>query len=94
MADVMVPWINGHALIIQGDHAEGYSEPTRSIKVWCSSGGLHEVAFCDLHLGTALTALNRFDEARAVLDEALDLIEQRGNRKDQAEVHRVLGELL
>ena len=52
------------------------------------------MAFCDLHLGTALTALNRFDEARAVLDDALDLIEQRGNRKDQAEVHRVLGELL
>ena len=48
MADVMVPWINGHALIIQVDHAEGHSELTRAIKVWRSSGGLHRGGFLRL----------------------------------------------
>jgi predicted ATPase len=45
-------------------------------------------------LGKALTSLKRFDEARVLLDEAVQLIDQNGNRKDEAEVHRVVGELL
>ena len=36
----------------------------------------------------------RFDEAKALLNKALELIERTGHRIDEAEVHRVLGELL
>jgi predicted ATPase len=45
-------------------------------------------------MARALMGLQRFDEARGVLDEALELIRQTGHRMDEAEVHRVLGELL
>lgn len=37
--------------------------------------------------------LDRFDEARGLLDEAVELIDQTGHRIHEAEVHRVLGEL-
>lgn len=47
-----------------------------------------------LYLAQALIALMRFDEAKALLNKALELIERTGHRIDEAEVHRVLGELL
>jgi len=45
-------------------------------------------------LAQAMIALERFDEARTRLDEALEIIDRTGHRTDEAEVHRVLGELL
>jgi class 3 adenylate cyclase/tetratricopeptide (TPR) repeat protein len=93
VAEVMVPWLDGYAVAIQGDHADAYRKVAGAIGVWRSAGGLHEIPFANICLGKALTALKRFDEARGLLNEAVHLIDQDGNRKDEAEVYRVLGEL-
>jgi predicted ATPase len=44
-------------------------------------------------LGAAQTQAGRFDEARAALDEALELAEENDDRFQEAELHRLQGEL-
>src|SRR5262249_1390378 len=45
-------------------------------------------------LARALIGLQRFDEAQALLDEAVALIDRTGHRVCEPEVYRVRGELL
>jgi tetratricopeptide (TPR) repeat protein len=94
MAEQLVPWTEGIALIVQGDHAEGYPKLAGNNAWWRGQGALMQVPLANLYLAQALTALKRFDEARTLLDEALEIIDRTGHRRDEAEVHRVLGELL
>ena len=94
VAAFSVPWVEGLALILQRDDANGYPKLARACNLWQGQGALHTVPFQYLHLAQALIALMRFDEAKALLNKALELIERTGHRIDEAEVHRVLGELL
>jgi predicted ATPase len=91
---VMVPWTQGLALIVQGDHADGYPKLAGAIDLYRSQGGLHIAPSNNMYLAQALMALRRFDEASTLLNEALEIIERTDHRIDEAEVHRVLGELL
>ena len=93
MAQAIVPFWDGFALIAQGDHAEGYALLTVGAKGWRDTGPMHLVPLANIMRARALIGLQRFDEARALLDEALMIIEQTGHRSEEAEAHRVLGEL-
>jgi class 3 adenylate cyclase/predicted ATPase len=93
MADVVVPCWDGIALIEQGDYAEGYALLTHGWSAWRDAGGLSGVPGGNMRRARALIGLQRFDEARGLLDEAVDFINQTGQRAEEAEVHRVLGEL-
>jgi hypothetical protein len=93
LADVIVPWLDGLALIRHGDHAEGYTKVTSALKVWRDGGGLFLVPGTNAARAAALMGLRRFAEARALLDEAVEIINRTDHRMHEAEVHRVLGEL-
>ena len=93
MGEVIVPFWDGCALIEQGDHAAGYAMQTVGSKGWRSTGPLHLVPFANMMRARALTGLARFDEARGLVEEALDIVAQTGHRSEEAELHRVLGEL-
>jgi len=93
MADVMVPWNDGFALIRQGNYAEGYTKITPAQKIWRGGGGLLAVPWVNASRAVALMGLKRFAEARPLLDEAVEIIDRTGHRMDEVEVHRVLGEL-
>src|SRR5262245_66658024 len=45
-------------------------------------------------MATALGKTGHFDEAFRALNEAVELVERTGDRFDEAEVHRLKGELL
>ena len=94
VADVMVPWFDGYALIEEGQFAEGYERLSSAVKSWRATGVVHQVPCAYAMLGKALIHLKRYDEARGLLEEALKLIEHSGHRMDEAGVYRVLGELL
>ncbi len=91
--DVVVRSSHGYALIEQGNHEEGNAQLTRSNAGWRNEGGLHLVPYTNMMRARALTDLGRFDEARSLLQEAVELTNLTGHRAFEAEVHRVLGEL-
>jgi class 3 adenylate cyclase/tetratricopeptide (TPR) repeat protein len=93
LADVMVPWNDGLALISQGNHAEGYAKVTAALKVWRDGDGLLGVPWASAERAAALMGLKRFAEARTLLDEAVEVINRTGHKMYEAEVHRVLGKL-
>ena len=94
VADVMVPWFEGYAFIEEGQFADGYDRLAPAVKIWRATGCVHQVPCAYAMLGKALIRLKRYDEARGLLEEAIKLIEYSGHRMDEAEVNRVLGELL
>jgi class 3 adenylate cyclase/tetratricopeptide (TPR) repeat protein len=93
MAQAIVPFWDGYALIAQGDYAEGYAALTVGAKGWRDTGPMHLVPLANIMLARALIGLQRFDEARALLEEALAIIKQTGHRSEESEAYRVLGEL-
>jgi class 3 adenylate cyclase len=93
MAQVIVPFWDGFALIAQGDDAEGYAALTVGSKGWRDTGPMHLVPLANIARAKALIGLQRSDEARVLLDDAFAIIEQTGHRSEEAEAHRVLGEL-
>ena len=93
VSDMLVPWTDGLALIAHGDYAQGYARASMGLSLWRAGGGLHTVPFGNVVLGAALVGLKRFDEARTLLEESLELSERTGHRIAEAETHRVLGEL-
>jgi predicted ATPase/adenylylsulfate kinase-like enzyme len=93
VADVWVSLLDGFALIEQGDHAEGYAKLTPAIKAWRDAGALLLIPWSNVARAEALMGLKRFDEARALLDEAVQTIDRTGHRMREAEVHRVFGDL-
>jgi class 3 adenylate cyclase/tetratricopeptide (TPR) repeat protein len=93
MADVMVPTHDGIALIEEGAFAEGYAKYIRHMGHWRTAGGLHLTPYGNQLCAKALIGMERFDEAKAQLTEAVEIIERTGHRMHEAEVHRVFGEL-
>jgi predicted ATPase len=93
MVQAIVPFWDGFALIAQGDHVEGYALLTIGAKGWRDTGPMHLVPLANIMRARALIGLQRFDEARGLLEETLAIIEQTGHRSEEAEAYRVLGEL-
>ena len=94
LTDVMGPWFDGYALIEEGACVAGYDRVAAAVKIWRATGCVHQVPCAYAMLGKALIGLKRYDEARSLLEEALKLIASSGHQVDEAEVHRVLGEVL
>jgi len=90
---VMVPTHDGIALIEEGAFAEGYAKYIRHMGHWRTAGGLHLTPYGNQLCAKALIGMERFDEAKAQLTEAVEIIERTGHRMHEAEVHRVFGEL-
>ena len=92
-AEAIVPFWDGCALIAQGDYAEGYVTQTKGCKGWRDTGPLHLIPLAHIMRASALINLHRSDEAQSLLEEALRIIERTGQRSDEAEAFRVLGEM-
>jgi class 3 adenylate cyclase/predicted ATPase/ABC-type transport system involved in cytochrome c biogenesis ATPase subunit len=92
-ADVLLPISDGSTLIEQGDYSEGYAKVVSGQKLYRDAGALFGVPGSNMMRARALMGLGRFDEARGLLDEAVEIINRTGHRMDEAEVHRVLGGL-
>jgi class 3 adenylate cyclase/predicted ATPase len=93
MAEVIVPFWDGPALIVQGDHEAGYVTLTVGSNGWRTTGPLHLIPFANIMRARALTALERFDEAMDLLNETLQIIDETSHRSEEAEVHCAIGEL-
>jgi tetratricopeptide (TPR) repeat protein len=93
LADVTVPLPDALALIEQGDFEEGYAKYAPKRALWRAAGGVHLNPYINEMLARALIGLQRFDEAKELLSEAVDIIDRTGHRMHEAEVHRVFGEL-
>src|SRR5262249_23099842 len=83
----------GYALVEQGDYATGYAKITKGSRIWQEGGGLLQTPFMKMMGAKAAMGLACYDEARSLLDEALDLTNQTGHKMYEAELHRVRGEL-
>ena len=83
----------GWALVEEGNYAEGYTRITIGQEIWRDAGGVLFVPRDNMIRASGLIGLKRFDEAKGLLDEAIQTIEQTGHRMDEAEVHRVRGDL-
>jgi predicted ATPase len=92
-AEAIVPFWDGCALIAQGNYDEGYVTQTKGCRGWRDTGPLHLIPLAHVMRASALINLQQFDEARSLLDEALLIIERTGQRSDEAEALRVLGEM-
>ena len=92
-AEAIVPFWDGCALIAQGHCAEGYATQTIGSKGWRDTGPQHLIPLGNMMRASALIGLQRFDEARSLLEEALQIIDRTGHRSDEAEAYRVLGEV-
>jgi predicted ATPase len=88
-----VPLFDSYALIQQGDHAGGYDKLVHALKPWVHAGGLLLGPYNKMMEATAAMGLHRFDEARRLLTDAIELVNQSDHRMHEAEVHRVYGEL-
>jgi predicted ATPase len=93
VAEVMAPMFDGCALIEAGQHSEGYTSLAEGLRIWRGAGAMHTVPIALQMLARASIALQRFDDAKVHLDDALDVIERTGHRVCEAEVYRVRGEL-
>ena len=93
MAEIIVPFWDGPALIVQGEYEKGYARLTIGSNGWRSTGPLHLIPFANIMRARALTALERFDEATDLLNETLQIIDETGHRSEEAEVHCAIGEL-
>jgi hypothetical protein len=68
VAEMLVPWTDGLALIAQGDYAGDTPAAVGSRR---ACGRRTHTVLCNVVLGTALVGLKRFDEAGGLLEESL-----------------------
>jgi class 3 adenylate cyclase/tetratricopeptide (TPR) repeat protein len=93
MTRYFVPHWRGIASIAQGMHADGYRNLTAAWEFLTTFGGSLLGPFVQMTRATALMNLDRSEEARRLLDEALSFIDRTDHRMHEAEVHRTFGEL-
>jgi len=93
MTHFFVPFWAGQLQITEGEYAKGYVKLNAAWKFFEGGGGTLLEPLSGAMKAKALLHMSRFDEARALLDESLNLIRRTGHRMHEAEVHRVLGEV-
>jgi predicted ATPase len=86
--------VRGWALIGRGDAEDAVSQIQQGLDAWQGTGAeLNRPHYLAL-LAEACAATNRHDQALDALDEALTLVEARGERMYEAELWRLRGEHL
>jgi predicted ATPase len=94
VAELVVPWWRGNALIDAGRYEEGYAQVTLGSDSWQAAGGVLHMPLSHLMRGKALMHLGRLDEAAAQLDLANQITERTGHRMYAAEIARLRAVLM
>jgi serine/threonine protein kinase/predicted ATPase len=87
-------FFKGAGLLLQGRVDEAIPFLRKGLEDFRATGAEILRPFQLSLLGDAYTRATRFGEARAAIDEGLALAEQSGDRIQEAELHRLKGELL
>ena len=82
----------GHARALQGRTSEAVALIEEAITQWDASGQITNRARHRWLLAAAYLCGNRFDDARKAVEEALDLARRHGERGNEAEALKILGE--
>jgi predicted ATPase len=85
--------LRGCALAKQGPRAEGMRQLQQGIAAWRATGADAAVPFYLCLLAEAYGEAGRTEKAQHLLREALALVEHKGERFWEAELHRLQGEL-
>jgi tetratricopeptide (TPR) repeat protein len=86
--------VRGSSLTHLGRVGEGISEMRKSLDNQLAMRCLLERAYCLTILAEALLAVNGYEEALALCDDALSIAQQTQGRSYEPETHRVRGEVL
>jgi class 3 adenylate cyclase/predicted ATPase len=84
----------GAAMVLQGRQAEGLPLLVGGLEAYRSTGAGLAVPYYLGLLGDAHRRADQFEEARRALEEGLAVAEQNDDRFQEAELHRLMGELL
>lgn len=83
----------GAGLILRARMEEGLDLFRKGLDAYRATGANLGLPFYLSILGDALTQTGRFDESRRIFDEAFALVEKNDERFQEAELHRLRGEL-
>jgi class 3 adenylate cyclase/predicted ATPase len=86
--------LRGWALAEQGQAAEGVTEIRQGLAAWRATGAAIGRQWRLLLLAEAQGIMGQTAEGLATLAEALAVVERTGDRRDEAELHRLKGEFL
>jgi len=84
----------GAGLLLQGRHAEALPVLLNGLNSFRATGAAVRVPYYLSILGVAFTQASRFEDAHRVLNEGLAIAEKNEDRFQEAELHRLKGELL
>ena len=87
-------FFKGAGMLLQGEPEEALPLLLKGIDAFRASGAELTLPFQLSTLGDAYTQAGRFDDARRALDEGLAIAEKNDERCQEAELHRLKGELL
>lgn len=83
----------GAGLLLRGRLEEGLNVFQKGLDAYRATGAILGLPYYLGILGEAMTRAGRFEEARRVFDEAFALVEKNDERFQEAELHRLRGEL-
>ena len=86
--------LQGWALAEQGQAAEGVAQIRKGLAAWRATGAEIGRQWRLLLLADAQGKMGQTTEGLATLAEALAVVERTGDRRDEAELHRLKGEFL
>ena len=84
----------GAGMLLQGRHNEALPVLLKGLNSFRASGAEVRVPYYLSMLGDAYTRAGRFEDAHKVLNEGLAVAEKNDDRFQEAELHRLRGELL
>jgi predicted ATPase len=84
----------GAALLLQGRLDEALPVLLKGLEAYRATGSGMALPYYQSILGDAYTQAGRFEDALRALDEGLALAEKNDDRSQEAELHRLKGELL
>ncbi len=87
-------FFKGAGMLLRGAPEEALPLILKGLDAFRASGAELTLPLQLSTLGEAYTAVGRFDDARRALDEGLAIAEKNDERCQEAELHRLMGELL
>jgi predicted ATPase len=93
IAELLWSLWGGYAFIEQGRYREGYDLLSPGADHWRQTGGLHIIPYSNMMRAQALAHLDDLRGARALVDDAIAVIDSTGHRMHEAEVYRTRGEI-
>jgi predicted ATPase/class 3 adenylate cyclase len=93
LVEYLAGWriLRGWALVEQGRREEGIVEVRQGLAAYCATGA--EQSWCLTLLAEAYGKVGQAEEGLSVVAEALNAMDKSGERRDEAELYRLKGEL-